>query len=66
MEGRIARVASIYVVRIGEVLDEKTESSLFDLVELDDNTDTMISRWKANGRILMVALAQRPVLVAAK
>jgi len=66
VEGRIARVASIYVVRIGEVLDEKTESSLFDLVELDDNTDTMISRWKANGRILMEALAQRPVLVAAK
>jgi len=55
-----------YVVRIGEVLDEKTESSLFEFVDVDDDTDSMISKWKANGRILIEALEQKPVLMSAK
>ncbi len=56
-----------YLVRAGELLDEKSASSLYDFEVSDPSTSSMISRWRRNGRMLKEAL-QKPAIsvIAAK
>ena len=54
-----------YVVRAGELLDEKSANSLFEFEVKDQSKSSMISRWRTSARILKEAL-QKPLLLAAK
>ena len=54
-----------YVVRAGELLDERSANSLFEFEVEDQSKSAMVLRWRTSARILREAL-QKPPLVVAK